>query len=238
MNPSGLRSAFTLLEVLVALMLIAAIAAGGFSLFRGAVAAKERLAADSRRALEVATLESVLRQAVLSSEAGSNAGDFAVLRLSQGADRRRPYARRFSLFFDDERGTLLAAWDDEPAAAILEGVSSASFRVFDGRTWLEDFSAARDGGLPLAVEISLRWRPKTASPRVAADAPPDASEVVEGPADVIIAVAVPEVRREATPRFHPARRQPARRDRRAGRRRRLVERRGRRRERTVATSRR
>jgi prepilin-type N-terminal cleavage/methylation domain-containing protein len=203
MKPSGLRSAFTLLEVLVALMLIAAIAAGGFSLFRGAVAAKERLAADSRRALEVATLESVLRQAVLSSEAGSNAGDFAVssqsmsipcrvLRLSQGADRRGPYARRFSLFVDDERGTLLAAWDDEPAAAILEGVSSASFRVFDGRTWLEDFSAARDGGLPLAVEISLRWRPKTASPRVAAAAPPDASEVVEGPADVIIAVAVPD----------------------------------------------
>lgn len=203
MKPFGLRHAFTLLEVLVALMLIAAIAAGGFSLFRGAVGARERLAADSRRALEVATLESVLRQAVLSSEAGSNAGDFAVsaqsmsipcrvLRLSRGGQGQGPYARRFSIFFDDGRGTLVAAWDDEPAAAILEGVASASFRVFDGRTWLEDFSAARDGGLPLAVEITLRWRVTDASPRVPGETSPEAGVAVEGPADVIIAVAVPD----------------------------------------------
>ena len=203
MRRFGQRSAFTLLEVLVALMLIAAIAAGGFSLFRGAVATRERLAADSRRALAVATLESVLRQAVLSSEAGSAAGDFAVssqsisipcrvLRLSPSADGRGPHARRFSLFFDDARGEMLAAWDDEPATRILEGVSSASFRAFDGRTWLEDFSAARDGGLPLALEITLRWRATAASARTTGDAAPEADAVPEGPADVIIAVAVPD----------------------------------------------
>ena len=203
MKRAGRRSAFTLLEVLVALVLIAAIAAGGFTLFRGAVTARERLAADSRRALEVATLESVLRQAVLSSEAGSSAGDFAVsaqsmsipcrvLRLSRGGQGQGPYARRFSIFLDDARGALVAAWDDEPATAILEGVRSASFRAFDGRTWLEDFSAARDGGLPLAVEITLRWRMADASSRAPAEASLETSESVDGPADAIIAVAVPD----------------------------------------------
>lgn len=202
--------AFTLLELLVALMLIAAIAAGGFSLFRGAWSTRERLVADSRRALEVSTLESVLRQAVLSSEAGSDAGDFAissrslsipcrVLRMSSGAERRGGHARRFSIFFDEQQGSLLASWDDEPAVAILQGLSSASFRAFDGRTWMEDFSAARDGGLPLAVELSLRWRRPgdPAATAVGADSSIDAVDGAEGPVDAIVAVAVPDAAPEA-----------------------------------------
>ncbi len=198
--------AFTLLEVLVALMLIAAIAAGGFALFRGAMSTKERLHADSRRALEVATLESMLRQAVLASEAGSDAGDFAVssrsvsipcrvMRVSSRAERPGAFARRFSLFFDEQQSALLAAWDDEPAVPILHGLADVSFRAFDGRTWLEDFSASRDRGLPLAVELSLRWR-RPGDPMSAATAASDPSvdpvDAPEGPVDAIIAVAVPD----------------------------------------------
>lgn len=202
MNRPPARSAFTILEVLVALMLIAAIAAGGFSLFRGALATRERLAADSRRALDLSTLESLLRQAALSSEVGSGAGDFAisarslsipcrVLRVAHDPDRAGPYARRFSLFFDESQGTLLAAWDDTPASPILHGLASVSFRAFDGRTWVEDFSASRAGVLPLALELSLRWRPP-GSPSSSVRPSTDAVEPPEGPADAVIAVAVPD----------------------------------------------
>jgi hypothetical protein len=141
--------------------------ASAFSFFWSIGGARDRLGAASARALSCASLQSLLLEAVQSSEVGSGGGVFSgdaksltipcrVVKLG-AADGSKPFARTLKLQFDAGTRSLLASWDGEASAAIVAGVGAVGFRAYDGRQWTEDFNAATMGRLTVAIEISLWW---------------------------------------------------------------------------------
>jgi prepilin-type N-terminal cleavage/methylation domain-containing protein len=202
------RAAFTLLEVLVAIVLIAVIVGAAFGFFWNTLASRARLEAASARALGVALLQGVLEQAVLSSEAGSSS-EHAVFSASggsmtvpcrvvrAGASGREPFARSLTLRFDESSKRLLASWDQEAPAPIVDGVASVLFRGFDGRVWNDEFNASSSGKLPAAIEVGLWWERASTSRE---EVPPDPADIrTERPADVLLTLRVPDAQPDAQP---------------------------------------
>lgn len=195
------RCAFTLIEVLVAIVLIAVIVGAAFGFFWNTLASRARLEAASTRALGIGALQGLIEQVVLSSEVGSSS-EGAVFSISEGslivpcrvvrvgASGDAPFARRWTLRFEESARRVVASWDREPAAPLVDGVAAFLVRASDGRSWSEDFDAGASGKLPVAVEVGLWWdRPSNARD----DEPSEAADIrTDRPADVLISVRVPD----------------------------------------------
>lgn len=203
------RRAFTLMELLVALVLIGAIVTAAFSFFWSLAAARDRLGAASARSLECASLHSLLLEALGSSEVGggtsgaSFSGDARTLTIPCRVVRvgqtrgHAPFVRLLRLRFDTGSRAIMASWDGGTAAPIVTEVGAVAFRAFDGRQWSEEFNAATQGRLPAAIELSLWWQ----TPAAASE---DDSQAQSQPADVLITMRVPDADGEGADAADPA----------------------------------
>ncbi|MCX5691620.1 MAG: prepilin-type N-terminal cleavage/methylation domain-containing protein [Planctomycetota bacterium] len=189
------RRGFTLMEVLVALVLISAVVTAAFSFFWSLGAARDRLSAASGRSLACASLHSLLQEAIQSSEVGGGGASFSgdartltipcrVVRVG-GAPGRAPFVRLLRLQFDAGARMLMASWDGGVAAPIVTDVGAVAFKAYDGRQWSEEFNAASQGRLPAAIELSLWWQ----TPAAAGE---DDTQAQSQPADVLITLRVPD----------------------------------------------
>jgi prepilin-type N-terminal cleavage/methylation domain-containing protein len=189
------RRGFTLIEVLVALVLISAVVVAAFSFFWSLGAARDRLGAASGRSLACASLHSLLSEALQSSEVGGGGASFSgdartltipcrVVRVGQ-VQGRAPFVRLLRLTFNAGSRQLLASWDGGPQAPIISDVGAVAFKAYDGRQWTEEFNAQSLGRLPAAIELSLWWQAPEAGEEVDTQ---DSSQ----PADVLITMRVPD----------------------------------------------
>ena len=189
------RRAFTLMEVLVALVLISAIVTAAFSFFWSLGAARDRLSAASARSLACASLHSLLQEAIGSSEVGGGGASFSgdartltipcrVVRVGE-TPGRAPFVRLLRLQFDSGSRMLMASWDGGAAAPIVTDVGAVAFKAYDGRQWSEEFNAASQGRLPAAIELSLWWHTPTSAGE-------EDSQTQSQPADVLITLRVPD----------------------------------------------
>ena len=182
---SGPRRAFTLIEILLALVLIVALGAAIYS-FTANLAARrartERTAETLRgpgRLFDM--LSDDLAAAIAASPAAGSgvkgsATDLVVLSRALAADastdlRRSHYALSAAdRTFTAQRGR--ANGPDPDPAVLARGIERVQFRYHDGKTWADTFDSQAVGALPGLIEVSV-W--------VASDSPAKASEPAATP---------------------------------------------------------
>lgn len=164
MKHSSPRSrAFTLVETLVAILLILALSGAVVSFVWNVIASRDRATESARRADEWARLVSLVQGAVLTSCAqgadGVFGGTAGTLRIPSRVLYLTPNAvsgggNTLALSF--QRGsreiTVSRGRDSEVA---VRGVSDVSIRFWTGRAWSDSFDAAAAGTLPAAIEVAL-----------------------------------------------------------------------------------
>ena len=138
---------FTLVEVLVALVLLALAGGIAYSGLGAVVDARTRLGEEARKWRAVSDAFSVLEQALRGARQG--AGDPTALEIVRGVP-----AERIGYRWRAGRLEQLSSADPRPVA-LLAGVSAMELRFLDRgtRQWLAQWRAP---ALPAAIELTLR----------------------------------------------------------------------------------
>ncbi len=174
------QRAFTLMETLVAIVLLLALSGAVMSFFWNSLERRDTLLALSGEVragtLLLERLEADFLTAVAADGKGGAgiAGDRASVRVvSRGV---RPTLnggsaagalgdeQGLAVRFDESSGRVsLRRWSgDDPGEGsnevVAEGVSALRLRYFDGRSWRDSFDSKSAGDLPVAVEVALWFR--------------------------------------------------------------------------------
>lgn len=174
------RRAFTLMETLVAIVLLLALSGAVMSFFWNSLSRRDTLLALSGEVragtLLLERLEADFLTAVAADGKGGAGitGDRASVRVvSRGV---RPTLnggtaagalgdeQGLAVRFDEGTGRVsLRRWSgDDPGEesdeVVAEGVSALRLRYFDGRSWRDSFDSKAAGDLPVAVEVALWFR--------------------------------------------------------------------------------
>ncbi|MCL4742450.1 MAG: prepilin-type N-terminal cleavage/methylation domain-containing protein [Phycisphaerales bacterium] len=174
------RRAFTLMETLVAIVLLLALSGAVMSFFWNALERRDTLLALSGEVrsgtLLLERLEADFLTAIAADgqgEAGIEGDRASVRVVSRGV---RPTLRGgtasgtlgdeqgLAVRFDEASGRVsLRRWSgDDPGGGadevVAEGVSALRLRYFDGRSWRDSFDSKAAGDLPVAVEVALWFR--------------------------------------------------------------------------------
>lgn len=154
------RAAFTLLEVLLAIVLIGAILGGAWAMIDYVGASRQSIRtlqnATRQRDVLLTTLERSLVGAMARDPAGGArfSGGVDSLKIPtrvNGAGTNGGVAKLLSLTFDPEQKAILAAWDAQTPEPILSGYEWCEFSYFDRDA---DFGSSVNGSLPRAVKIA------------------------------------------------------------------------------------
>jgi prepilin-type N-terminal cleavage/methylation domain-containing protein len=181
-----MRRAFSLIEVLVAVALLAAVAGILYSFLSGLAASRARalkyarqqsaasvlierveadlsscLVGDSATGAGVAGDEReirILSRGVAAGLAERGAGDPRVLGDLQASEYRFNESGRV---IEARKGAVStdAAGDAEPFWPVSDELFRVRFRYYDGAQWRESFDSLAAGRLPHAVEIAIWFRP-------------------------------------------------------------------------------
>lgn len=174
------RGAFTLMETLVAIVLLLALSGAVMSFFWNALERRDTLLALSGEVragtLLLERLEADFLTAVAADGKGGAgiAGDRASVRVASRGVRPTLNGgsaagalgdeQGLAVRFDEASGRVsLRRWSgDDPGGGadevVAEGVSALRLRYFDGRSWRDSFDSKAAGDLPVAVEIALWFR--------------------------------------------------------------------------------
>lgn len=191
------RRAFTLLEVLIALVLIAAVASSLFAFLGGLTSRAQRVgeAMDRSTGLEVLfeRLEAGLAgsYAVGATGEAGVAGDatkvvvrgHGVSFASHGGRTGVGDAIGSELAYDAASGRLTGrALGMQPGGVetLAEGIARVRFRYHDGTAWRDTFDSVSAGRLPAAVEVSV-WFGEPQAPDESGEAPPPTTGPVRSP---------------------------------------------------------
>lgn len=191
---------FTLVEVLVALAVLALVVAFGFTGLRHAADAWAVLDRQGRHAADLGAVQDVLRSLIAGAypEAEPDGrGSYVVAFQGRGdaldfvarmpARTELPGFRRITLALDDGEGgrRLVLGWAGEPAqgegagsTVLVEGVRALRVRYFgddgSGRRWHEAWSGRKALPALVAMEMDLAdgrvWPRLVAAPRIEVDA--------------------------------------------------------------------
>jgi len=174
------ESGFTLIEMLVALALTSMIAVAGSTLLIGTVRASDQLGQTTQSVSEIELAHTLIRDdfaniQMLAGDAGRP--DFTsapfVAFVRDGWSHPVPDDSRSSLLaveYQFREGTLTRrAWlRPDPAAdtphvdrVLATGLSRMTARYFDGREWLPEWRAGKEG-MPSAIELTLEYSDKDA----------------------------------------------------------------------------
>lgn len=184
------RNAFTLVEVLVALGLVVALAAGMYGFVTSMRERQERIAEETRRSggvsaffdqLESDVLTCVAQDGKLGTGVRGNAESLTLVSRGVGisSDAALADARVTEYRF---AGDTISASRREAAGTALDqpfsgGIGKVRFRYYDGTTWRDSFDSVQASGLPVAIEVAVWF----AGPEPAVkDAPVPARESAEG----------------------------------------------------------
>ncbi len=155
---------FSLLELMIAIMLIGAVLFASFAMYDTIVRTRAKLSERSLRLDQRQALVSAMDRALMSACASDGVVDFVgtadqvtIPTRAQNAASPAGLTSRFTLKFDAGRGELLAAWDDNPPSPILTGLAAFSILYFEDRTFVERYDARESGGLPQAIEVTGRF---------------------------------------------------------------------------------
>lgn len=166
--------AFTLIEVLLALALLAGIAGGALGLFENLTRRQEQIRAHSERAqgggLVMERLESSLATSFAQGADGSVGlnGDSTSIHVHHHgvighAAGDSGDLRSLDLDWSEADGTISAGFHGAGAESatetLAEGVERVRFRYFHGARWRTSFDAVQAGGLPSAIEIAIWFAP-------------------------------------------------------------------------------
>ena len=167
------RSAFTLLETLLAIALLGAVLAVAIRLVEDVAAARSRVESSLRRtegvtlAIDLLADRFAAATAIAVDGGVGISGDSISCRVTGGgvaSIRLAPESRRSPLL---DRSTLEVAWrdgglairDDEgPWSSLATDLAAIRLRYHDGEDWRDAWDGGRDG-LPVAVELSIWTTP-------------------------------------------------------------------------------
>ncbi len=186
---------FTLLEMLLAIGLIAAILMVASSLLRDVAEARDRIERRLRRAegatLALDLLADRLATATVTAIDGRPGivGDALSMRVTgcgvasirlAASSRRSPLLDRSTLELAWRDGGLAIRDDEADWSLLAPGLTAIRFRYHDGDDWRDDWDAGRDG-LPTAIEVAI-WETPWPDGLVASWMPePDSTEFDEDP---------------------------------------------------------
>ena len=170
------RRAFTLVEVLLALGLVAMLAGSIFGFMWNIVRVRDAMAAESRDVQAGAAVVERIESDVLCGLAGDAnvgagvSGTATSLKVMTrgvavpvGSEVDQGDLQWSEFSFDRAAGTIKARRGKARGTAELELVSDhlqwARLRYFDGKVWAESFDSLKSGGLPVAIEVALWFGP-------------------------------------------------------------------------------
>ncbi len=182
------RTAFTLFEVLVAVVFLAAISGSLVAFVWRTVEARERIVRVAGNVSDVSMLFERLETDLFTCLAGEGESgltgtpDSVVVR-SRGVSLETPAGAPADLQGAEYRvaGDRIEArrWDGEAATGGFEvmasGVARLRFRYHDGRGWRNSFNSSTAAALPVAIEIAV-WlgaQPSERDPVEESDAEPE-----------------------------------------------------------------
>ncbi|MCW5775905.1 MAG: prepilin-type N-terminal cleavage/methylation domain-containing protein [Phycisphaeraceae bacterium] len=186
------RRAFTLMETLVAIVLLLALSGAVMSFFWNSLERRDTLLALSGEVragtLLLERLEADFLTAVAADGKGGAgiAGDRTSVRVVSRGVRPTLNGGSAAGSLGDEKGLAvrfeeatgrvsLRRWSGEDPGGgsdevVAEGVSALRLRYFDGRSWRDSFDSKSAGDLPVAVEVALWFRrPGDPAPRPAVE---------------------------------------------------------------------
>ncbi|MFZ4573959.1 MAG: prepilin-type N-terminal cleavage/methylation domain-containing protein [Phycisphaerales bacterium] len=162
------RRGFSLVEVMVALLLIVLLAAGVYSFMWGVLDDRTRLEVHSARQIGAtrlfASIESDLSTCVAKADDGAagvkgDESSMAITRRSVRLDAQDAHAlgdATRSEYKFEAAGTRIAAKRDAgDLETLVAGVSKVRFRYRRGDEWVTSYDSASEGGVPAAIEISV-----------------------------------------------------------------------------------
>lgn len=175
------RRGFTLLELIVAAMLILALVAAMALFLMDALRIRARVAEATDRARAADVLVSAIGQALettlvedprLGAGIQGDATSLSVLRAGLASwrlgtnDRSRAMEEVDRIHVRFDRGARrIAIGRGEMQPSLLPGtIDRVRFRYFDGQLWRSEFDSVRVGRLPVAVEVALWLRPRAERP--------------------------------------------------------------------------
>lgn len=203
---SRLRPAFTLVETLLALAIVAVLMGSMFAFLSNVMARSQQTRAAIRvqKGIDVfyADVERSLATTFVGDRkeaAGVQGGSSSLVIRSRGtiADagslldlRGSEYRFRNGVIEGRRWGGPEASGDpDEEWAALANGVESLRLRYFDGRAWTSEFSSFEASRLPRAVEIAV-WMGELA-PAESSDGAAPTEQTTRAP-DRVTTIAIPD----------------------------------------------
>ena len=197
------RHAFTLVEVLLSIGLILALAASLFAYIHGLVEQRTRLVLVADQQAAAAALFEELESDLATTFAADASGDAGVKGDGSSITVRcRAVPGRTGTGAVTDFGDLLGSEmrfssgklsarrlgkSQRALETVASGIERLRFRYFNGVEWLETFDSAQTGELPVAVEAAL-WFGETTAPN---DEPANSSEVLREP-DRLRVMVVPD----------------------------------------------
>ena len=174
------RRGFTLIEMLLAIVLVLALSGAVTTFVWGVIASRDRTAEAARRADEWSRLVTLIDGAVLTSCAQGSGGAFGgngtsvlipcrVMRLTPDATAGQGGGAALGVSFESGARAIVVTRGAEREEA-MSGVGAVSIRYWDGRAWSDSFAASAAGGLPAAVELAV-WLDTASEPEDSAAAP-------------------------------------------------------------------
>ena len=165
---------FSLIEVLLALGLLAGIAGGALGLFENLTRRQEQVRGHSERTIGSGRLVQALERALATSfaqqadgSAGVRGDRVSILvhhsgvigsRVDRAAD-----TRSLGLEWSASDGSIRASFAGEGVEreheTLVRGVERVRFRYFEGARWRSSYDSVERGGLPSAIEMAIWYAP-------------------------------------------------------------------------------
>ncbi len=162
------RRAFSLVEMMVAVLLVVMLAGAVYSFMWSVLDDRARLEKHAGREIGAtrlfACIEDDLATCVARTDSGASgikgdSGSIAIAKRSVRLDATGAEAlgdaTQSEYRFEESAGQVLARRDGGGYEPILTGVSRVRFRFRQGSEWVEQFDSVAAGGVPSAVEIAL-----------------------------------------------------------------------------------
>ncbi|MEZ6242874.1 MAG: prepilin-type N-terminal cleavage/methylation domain-containing protein [Phycisphaerales bacterium] len=193
------RHGFTLIEVMLALALVALVAGLTFGMLIEMGSRERSVSEHARRLAQTGELFETIERAlggsmVATGDGGAGlSGGKGELRIVHrgvapaGDDAIRDMIE-LGLRWDATNGTIVgthafAGGDAGDEEVLVEGVSYVSIRFYVGSRWRGSYDSASEGELPTAVEVAVWFGPPPALPEVAPARPTDVRDEVAPASD-------------------------------------------------------